>query len=116
MLAISLLLNCLIVFPVSFGMLAGSAGMTAAFGPPGDARQILASVYLAIGLLSAMGLVALLAGYGEVIRPIAVGLLAMQVVYKVITVATVGLASPVVLTNLAVIAVHGVTLVTLLRN
>ena len=115
LLTMSLLINCLIVFPVSFAMLTGQPGMHAAFGPASDARQILASVYLAIGAINALGLIGITLGYGMIVRSFAVGLLATQVGYKLITVLTVGLASPVVLTNLAVVVVHTVTLAALLR-
>ena len=116
MLTVSLILNAVIVFPVSIGMLLNQPGMTVAFGPESDARRILASVYLAIGLVSVAGLVALALGPTPVVVPMAAGLLVMQVVYKMITVVTVGMSSPVVMTNVAVIAVHLVTLVVLSRG
>ena len=116
MLTLSLGLNALIVFPVSLGMLSGTPGMVAAFGPDSDARQILASVYLAIGLVSLAAMIGLMSEYRDIIIPMAAGLLMMQVVYKLITVATVGLGSPVVLTNIAVIVVHTATLISLLRT
>lgn len=115
-LSVSLLLNALIVFPVSLGMLSGQPGMDAAFGAQSDARSILASVYLAIGLVSVAGLAGLALGYGSVVIPMAAGLLILQVVYKAITVATVGVASPVVMTNIVVILVHLITLAILART
>ncbi len=116
MLVISLLVNALIVFPVSIGMLTDQPGMDAVFGAKSDARTILESVYLAIGLISVAGLVAIGLGQSAQIIPMAAGLLILQIVYKLITVTTVGISSPVVLTNLAVVAVHTVTLVTLARQ
>lgn len=116
MLTASLLLNALIVFPVSIGMLSGQPGMDAAFGTQSDARSILASVYLAIGLVSVAALGGLALGYGDVVIPMAAGLLVMQVVYKTITIATVGTASPVVMTNVLVIVVHLITLAILARS
>ncbi len=116
MVSVSLVLNVLIVVPVSIGMLTGQAGMDAVFGPTSPARQILASVYLAIGAVSVMALAGLLLGHGPTIIPMVAGLLILQVVYKLITVGTVGLGNPVVLTNLLVVVVHSVTLVVLARQ
>ena len=116
MLTISLLVNAMIVLPVSYGMLSGQAGMDAAFGATSAARQILASVYLAIGLVSVAGLAGLAFGQSQHVVPMAAGLLVMQVTYKLITIVTVGLASPVVVTNIAVIVVHLITLTVLARG
>ncbi len=110
LLVTSLILNAVIVFPVSVGMFTGQVGMEAVFGPASPARQILASVYLAIGLLSVIALAVLALGYSSLVVPMVVGLLVMQVVYKLITVGTVGLGNPVVMTNLLVVAMHSVTL------
>ncbi len=110
LLVTSLILNAVIVFPVSVAMLTGQAGMETVFGPQSPARQILASVYLAIGLVSVVALAGLAFGYSSLVVPMAVGLLIMQVGYKLISVGTVGLGNPVVLTNLLVVAVHCVTL------
>ena len=116
MLTLSLVLNAVIVFPVSIALFQDRPGMEAAFGAQSDARSILASVYLAIGLVSAAAIAGLAAGWGEIIRPMAIGLLTMQIVYKIITVWSVGLASPVVQTNLLVVLVHTLTVVMLVRN
>lgn len=110
MMTVSLLVNIVIVFPVSVGILLNQPAMTAAFGPQSDARAILASVYLAIGLVSVIMLAGLASKNSDLIATMAIGLLSMQVVYKTITILTVGFASPVVVTNLCVIAVHAVTL------
>lgn len=115
MLTISLLVNVIIVFPISYGMLSRQPGMDDVFGPTSAARRILASVYLAIGLVSIVGLAGLALGQSQYVVPMAAGLLVMQVTYKLITVATVGLASAVVLTNIAVIVIHTVTLAVLAR-
>ena len=75
----------------------------AAYGPPSPARGILLSIYLAILLVSA----------GLLLRPVAdmvAALLIVQIAYKVTTPITVRtLANPVVLSNLAIAAVHLVT-------
>ena len=111
-----LLVNALIVFPVSVGLLSGQPAMDSAFGAPSDARQLLASVYLGIGLVSLAALANLAIGYSQPVVPMAAGLLVMQVVYKLLTVLTVGVTSPVVLTNMGVIGVHLITLIALARS
>ena len=49
----SLILNVVVLVPVLWSLLAGSAGMGAAFGGDAPVRRILVAVYLAIALLSA---------------------------------------------------------------
>ena len=80
-----------------------AAGLDAAFGPDTDARRILASVYAAIGIVSA-GLIALHVAQHPRAVPMTVALFAVKIAYKLTTVATVGLGSPVVITNLVVVA------------
>lgn len=115
MLALSFLANCLIVFPVSAAMLRGARSMTDAFGADTVVRRTLASVYLGIGTVSlaALGLMAL--GRAEVVNSVALGLLPMQIIYKLITVIAVGWASSVVRVNLGVVILRSITLATLLR-
>lgn len=113
MLAIALTLNCLIVFPLSYALLTQSSGMDAPFGPDSDARRILACLYGTIGLISAYGLLQLGLGQRAVAVQIAFVLFPMQIIYKLATVPVVGLASPVVLTNLFVVVVLLVTLFSL---
>lgn len=113
MLALSFLANCLIVFPVAAAMLRDHAPMTDAFGADTVARRTLVSVYLGIGAISlaALGLMAL--GRSEVVNSVALGLLPMQIIYKLITVIAVGWASPVVRVDLGVVILHSITLATL---
>ncbi|CTQ48485.1 hypothetical protein JDO7802_00487 [Jannaschia donghaensis] len=109
MIQISLALNVLILIPVTWGLLADSAGMAQAFGPDQPSRRILLAVYLAIAACSA----ALLLWPGG--RMLVPGLLAVQGIYKVLTVPLLGIGHPVVVTNLGIVVVHGVTLATILR-
>ena len=106
MVTVSLLLNVLVLVPVTWGLLRDATGMSEPFGPDSPARRILVSVYLAI---LAVSLVLLLIPEGAR-AALVPGLLAMQVVYKLITVPLVGLRNPVVMTNLAIVAVHAATL------
>jgi hypothetical protein len=105
----SLLLNLAVLVPVCGSLLLSAPWTLAAFGPPSPARGILLSIYLAIGLLSALLL----------LRPVpaaVAALLAVQVLYKVTTPLTTGsISNPVVISNLLIAAVHIATLVVLVR-
>jgi hypothetical protein len=115
LLLFALLLNIAVLIPVCGGMMVdtfGSAGnehgvawVRECYGIDTPARRILLSVYLSIGVISA----ALLVGRW----PTAIAaLLAVQIVYKLLTLLTVGtLTNPVVLSNLLIAAFHAVTLV-----
>ncbi|MCA8963379.1 MAG: hypothetical protein H6838_10530 [Planctomycetes bacterium] len=104
MVIVSLWVNVVVLLPVVLGLLLGARWCEDAYGPRHPARGILLATYAAILVLSA-GLL----GCGD--PRWAVGLLLMQVLYKVMTPWTVGSwRHPVVLSNLAIAALHGVTL------
>ncbi|MCF6444313.1 hypothetical protein [Nereida sp. MMG025] len=103
MIAAALILNLVILLPVITSFFTGNAD--AAFGPDTDARRILVSIYIAIAACSAGLLVALFQGASWII-PAALSLFAVQITYKVLTIGLVGLASPVVMTNLIVVVVQ----------
>ncbi len=107
---LSLVLNILVLVPVCAGLLTDADWATASYGESTPARSILLSVYLSIGLASALLLFRP--------EPLAVAtLLALQVVYKLSTPLTVGsLANPVVVSNIGIAAFHLVTLVVIIRN
>ena len=109
MTSLSLLLNLAVLVPVCGSLLFSAPWTLAAYGPPSPARGILLSIYLAIGLLSALLL----------LRPApaaVAALLAVQVLYKVTTPLTTGsISNPVVISNLLIAAVHIATLVVLLK-
>ncbi len=111
MIRLSLTVNLLVLVPVLWGLLSGSAGMEQAFGADTPARRVLIAVYLAIALGSAALLVAPAAWRTSLVP----GLLAVQVAYKVLTVPLLGIGHPVVAANLLVVAVHSVTLLSLTR-
>lgn len=95
--------NIAILVPVILGLATG--GMDDAFGPASDARRILTCVYCAIAVLS-VGLIALHVGGHPWALPMTLALFAMQITYKLGTVAVIGLGSPVVVTNLGVVVLQ----------
>ncbi|MEO1779288.1 MAG: hypothetical protein AAFU63_10900 [Pseudomonadota bacterium] len=112
MLMAALIFNLVVLVPVLVSLASGAAGLDAAFGPDTDARRILASVYAAIGIVSA-GLIALHVAQHPWAVPMTVALFAVQITYKLMTLVTVGIGSPVVITNLVVVAVQAAALAAL---
>lgn len=108
MVRLSLLLNVVVLTPICAGLMTDATWIRDAYGPLTAARSILLSVYLSIGLVSVLLLLAP--------EPRAVGaLLTVQVVYKLTTPVTVGtLFNPVVISNLGIAAFHTVTIVIIL--
>lgn len=114
MLHLSLALNILVLTPLLWALAQNVGGMTDVYGPDSAARRILAAVYFAI-LLMSVGLLAAMVFTTWQVVPVAVTLLTLQVIYKVSTAVVLDLSNPVVIANLTISAVHGVTLVTLMR-
>ncbi|CAB9522529.1 expressed unknown protein [Seminavis robusta] len=82
MLQVSLWLNSIIVFPLSYFLLvAKPKRMDMVMGPDTQARRILASIYLSIGIVSAKATTL----PTEQAVQLAVPLFGMQIVYKSIT-------------------------------
>lgn len=104
MIVLSLLLNVAVLVPVTYGMATGADWADSAYGPDSPARGIVLAVYLAI----------LVASIGFLFRPVpemVAVLLAVQIVYKLITPISVGtLGNPVVAANLGIAAFHALTL------
>ncbi len=112
MLIVALVANLVMLVPVMLGLLSNTDAMNSAFGPDAPARRILTCVYAAISLVS-VGLLAL-HGFAHVWAvPMTVALFALQITYKLATVAMVGMTNPVVVTNIGVIAIQAVALVLL---
>lgn len=107
MIKLSLALNVIVLMPVCGSLLSGAGWTLAAYGPASPARGILLSIYLAILVVSV----------GLLFKPVpamVAALLVVQIVYKLTTPFTVGtLANPVVLSNLAIAAVHAATVATI---
>ena len=107
----------LAVCPALAGAFGGSELVTAAWGPPTAARGILLSVYFAIFVSSVLllWLYERRADKAAAEHGVA-ALLGVQVLYKATTPLTAGALNPVALCNLAVAAVHAVTLCMLWRR
>jgi hypothetical protein len=121
MLILSLVLNVLVLVPLTASLLGDTSRMLAVYGPRTPARDILLSVYLAI-LVASVSLLALVSV--EATRKEAhwagAGLLGVQVLYKVLTFELVeggvppGMRiNPVVGSNIAIALMHFVSLATL---
>ena len=110
LITLSLALNIAVLLPVSFGLITNANWASESYGARSPARGILLAIYLAILLGSAALLL--------ITDPkLVLTLLAMQVVYKVLTPITVGtLKNPVVISNLAIAVFHAVTITAILRN
>jgi hypothetical protein len=106
----SLVLNIAVLVPVCWGLWNNAAWTLDAYGPDTAARGILLSVYGAILLCSA----------GLLVKPVPLmiaALLLVQMLYKVTTPFTVGsFTHPVVMSNLAISAFHGLTLWSIWRS
>jgi hypothetical protein len=110
MIRISLGLNILVLTPILFGMATGAPRIEAAWGEFTAARGILASIYLALLVLSLILII-------KTIPVFVVPLLATQIIYKITTPFTVGtLMNPVVISNLGIAALHLVTLWIIYKN
>ena len=108
MLYASLTLNILVLIPVCALLLVDSPRAAVVWGERTPARSILTALYLTILVGS---IVFLFVPHPEFV----VVLLAIQILYKLLTLPLVGtLRHPVVLSNLAIAAVHIVTITTLL--
>ena len=104
MIILSLVLNIVVLVPVTYGVATNAEWADQAYGPVSPARGILLAMYLAILAASVVLL------FKPVVAAVA-ALLAIQVAYKLMTPFTVGtLENPVVLSNLGIAAFHGVTL------
>ena len=105
---LSLLLNGVVLVPVTGGLVTSARWAEPAYGPPSPARGILLAVYFAI----------LIASVALLLRPethMVFALLSVQIIYKLISAITVGtLRNPVVARNLAIAAFHAFTCITLL--
>ncbi|WP_439142845.1 hypothetical protein [Planktotalea sp.] len=115
MLILSLVVNILVLVPLCFALLTGSATMDAAYGPVSAARSILTAVYLAILVMSIVCLA--IFGLKDVQTAVAwaLPLLFVQILYKSLTGPMVGLSHPVVQANLAIVALHVVTVFRLVK-
>ena len=110
LIALSFSANTAITFVVSFGIWRNHGGMTEAYGPDTPARRILACVYFTIGLVSLYGLVQLGLGNSGIATNVALTLFPLQITYKLMTAAALWVLHPVVIANLGVVGLLGITL------
>ena len=108
LIALSMLLNVFVLVPVTFGIMTDADWTGAAYGPDTPTRGIVLAFYLAI----------LVASVGFLFKPMpeaVSAMLALQIMYKVLTPVTVGTVSnPVVMSNLGIAAFHAITLFVIL--
>jgi hypothetical protein len=104
MIIVSLISNVVVLIPVCAGLLVNASWAVSAYGIDSPARGILLSTYAAILVVS----------IGLLFRPdpkLAAPLLLVQVIYKLTTPFTVhSFANPVVISNIAIAALHLATL------
>jgi hypothetical protein len=113
LLYISLTLNVLVLAPLILLLLVFKPErMEKVYGDDTDARKILAAVYFAImvGSIWAMAL------GGEDAIDMALPILYLQIIYKLITVLTVGLKNPVVISNVFIAILHIVSVYVLVTT
>jgi hypothetical protein len=101
----SLILNIVVLVPIIVLMIVKAKVVDHAWGVFTPARGILMSIYFSI-------LVASLALLFVPVPAFVVALLMVQVVYKITTPFTVGITNPIVISNLAISALHIVTVIT----
>ena len=110
---ISLLVNIVVLIAVFVAIVGfgASAPVIHTWGPSTSSRGILSSIYLSMFVLSSI----LLAMFvhnprSELAKSMLVGLLLVQVCYKITTPFTVGIKNPCVISNLCIAMIHIVTL------
>lgn len=107
LIVLSHLVNVVVVTIIPYLIFRNSPSMTAVYGPDSPARRILACLYATIAVASGAALLAQFAfGRTDVSIAIALVLFPMQILYKVATAFTVGAGNPVVISNLAIAALH----------
>ncbi len=100
---LSLILNILVLIPVSSGILLNSFWAVEAYGPDAPARGILLSIYLAILIVSVVLLVKFDAKF-------VMALLTVQIIYKLLSPIMVGtLTNPVIISNLFIALFHSLS-------
>lgn len=109
MLFAALIVNICVLVPVLRWIHQDAASVQVALGPDSPARRILSCIYGAIAVTSLALIIALWAEASQAVGWVQ-ALLAVQIVYKVVTLPVVGARNPVVISNLAIAAFHAVAL------
>ena len=110
---LSHLVNVMVAGTVALLIRRGGAAADRAFGPGTDARRILACLYGAIAAASGVAIAAQPLDPDLPVR-IALVLFPLQILYKLATWPAVGWRSPVVRANLAISALHALSLAVIL--
>ena len=110
---LSHLVNVLVAGTVALLIRRGGMAASAAYGPDTDARRILACLYGAIAAASGAAIAAQPLDPDLPVR-IALVLFPLQILYKLATWPEVGWRSPVVRANVAIAALHAVSLAAIL--
>lgn len=118
MIVVSLSLNIAVLVAVTVSLVSRAEWTRAAYGERTPARDILLAVYIAILLASIALLIGMIWAPTDWLTGAVVGLLGVQIVYKIATAVTVrhALRNPVVLSNLAIAVVHAVTVATVIPS
>ena len=111
MITFSLLANIAILAPVCWIIFKDGPNATSVFGPKTASRDVLVAIYVAVLGFSVVLLGMALLGPTVLSTQIVLTLLGFQVVYKLLTVVTLGLGHTIAISNLLVVAIHTVTLV-----
>ena len=107
---LSLLLNILVLIPVSSGLLLNSNWAIESYGIESPARGILLAIYLAILILSCVLLY-------KFDAKLVLALLTVQVIYKVLSPIMVGtIYNPVLISNLIIALLHSYSIFVLVSN
>jgi hypothetical protein len=107
---LSLVLNILVLFPVTSGLLLNSNWAVESYGIESPARGILLAIYLAILIMSCVLLYKFDAN-------LVLALLTVQVIYKVLSPIMVGtLYNPVLISNLVIALLHSYSIFVLVSN
>lgn len=104
LLRVALIVNLAVLLPVCYGMLSRADWAAQAYGDASRARDLLLAVYLAIALCSAV-LIAIPLGHSLLMAGLM--LLCFQVVYKLLSLYTLGgMSHPVAKANLLIALTH----------
>ena len=107
---LSLLLNILVLIPVSSGLLLNSNWAIESYGIESPARGILLAIYMAILILSCIFLY-------KFDAKLVLALLTVQVIYKVLSPIIVGtIYNPVLISNLIIALFHSYCIFVLVSN
>lgn len=107
---LSFLLNTLITLPLALAIWRDHPGVGEVYGKDAPARRILGCVYLAIGLVSFYALLMAVFGQTEIARAIGFTLFPVQIIYKILTAVALRVTHPVVIANLCISGLLGLTL------